>query len=172
MAENWKPNQNDIEHAVRVLRAYKESDGQIPQELYEATAELRGEVAVELAIFRIVDGEINILLTKRLPEDEIWPGEPYHLPGTTKRGKENREEALARLVEGEVKGNHLSQIHKAGEIDIPTARAATETALIYWTRGMGEPKVGEYFPIHRLPENIIDHHKKLIEIALSAFIGD
>ena len=140
-------------------------DGKIPLEAFYAWSESFYTVAVELVPFRLVNGELEILLINR--RDPYFDG--YHTPGSILVPEKDTNEVMADLIVRELgpkarvkylqfakyydtmKGDGLGQSPRGQQINL------VYTALIE-----GEVLEGEWFSKDRLPANIIPAFRIMI----------
>jgi hypothetical protein len=140
--------------------------GKLPLPVFLEIARLNVIPIIEIVPLRKKDGKIQVLLTKRDDNDPNWPG-MYHTPGTVVRASDvNSEynEAFGRILEGELVGLRTSEpvfvyplLHKV--------KRGMESSLVFWVEVKEDPKIGEFFDIDSLPENIIDTQVEFIKKA-------
>ena len=79
--------------------------------------------------------------------------------------------AFDRIVSGEFKANFKNEPQQVKSVFHFTPRGP-EIALIFICELDSEPRVGKFFDADALPPNLIDHHHKMIAIAVGAFRKD
>lgn len=95
----------------------------------------------------------------------------HHIPGTVLRDNETVQEALNRLIQSEVVDMEISQPENIGWCEIrrgagygenPTRH---EISLIFLARlkNAYHGNVGVFSPLDELPDNIIPHHRILLD---------
>ncbi len=143
--------------------------GSVSHELFVKLKEHTVSSNIELIPFRInpETEQTEVLLIKRSEDDDFWHGE-WHVPGTAFLPGENEHDAWERLFGEELQGierteptfitNHTQHV-----------RRGTERVEIYWVEVLEEPKEGQFFPVDKLPENTIEHHREVIELATNHF---
>ncbi len=140
---------------VALLKRIK--PGFLPEPLFNEMQRINHCVAVELLFIK--NGKI--LLEKRPPNDRFWPN-MYHIPGTMVKGNEDVEQALRRLLYQnleEYEGNLEVTVNRCYDWNTKRGRIFHILFTVY---GEVSPR-GKLFSMKKLPLNIIDYHKTLIE---------
>lgn len=139
------------------LRSYK---GQLlPPEVFYAIAETMALPYVELVIFKASSQHQQVLLTKREDDDPYFPGK-WHVPGTLLRSTDvtfrgdDLSLAVKRLTDEELQGLEISHLSFSGFHFHKVARGVG-LSLVLVALATEEPKIGQYFYVNHLPENII-----------------
>jgi hypothetical protein len=118
------------------------------------------------------DGELEILLLNRGPDDPYWPN-MLHTPGTVMRasdvqgGGENQT-SHQRIVNDELQGTQLGSSHFVCNV-LHESKRGTEQAQVFWAEVIGEPKVGNFYPVSDLPEILIDSQKHFIQAVIDDY---
>ena len=139
--------------------------------LFNAIARITVTPAVEVIPWRIIRGEVTILLRKR-KSDESDSG-LYHSPCTAIRCDEDIEnDTIPRLARGELGGNcSFSSIQFVGNLNNPREARGHFFTPVYTAQVEGEPQNGEWWPVSALPSNeeaVLDHLLRLWPMAISA----
>lgn len=167
----------------QLVELISEMGSQWTPRLYNTFAPKCAFTAIETVFLKRDNrGHVNVLLTKRPPNDAYYPNQ-WHSPGTMLRGadvpKETKtnpdvpkfdgyKEAFDRLVEGELKLQFRGEPKQVKSFLHFTPRGP-ENALIFLCELDGEPKVGRFFDIMELPPDLIEHHHRIIYTAVKAF---
>lgn len=118
--------------------------------------------AVYTAVFKMIDGQLQILLTPR--SDEFWQN-VAHVPGSICRTSDRPgfyEDALARVQNGELKKIvYTIQPQFAGCGLVKTTRCK-ENFVVFVAFTVQDTNVGKFYPVDALPENLIDHERDVI----------
>jgi len=103
-------------------------------------------------------GALEVYLTQRSMVDTAYPGE-FHCPGSGLRNKETWQKDAERVAHSEYK------------VPIKKVTVLFETGFFYdeargWYWSVpclveleAEPAVGKWYPVDRLPENTVAHHR-------------
>lgn len=143
--------------------------GFLPYPIFEQIARLVALPIVEFVPLRKHEGNIEVLLIARPDDDPLWPG-LLHTPGTVIRatdlneGKQENWPAFERILKDELEGTKVSSPHYVGSIFHESKRGA-EQAQLYWVEVQGEPKVGRFYPVDKLPPSLIDSQVTFIKEA-------
>jgi hypothetical protein len=147
--------------------------GFLPYLIFEQVARLVALPILEFIPLRRAEGETEVLLLKRPAEDPLWPG-ALHTPGTVIRatdlhtGEQENWSAFERILHDELKGTALGKPQYVGSM-LHKSKRGVEQAQLYWVEVIGEPQVGTFFPVRRLPERLIDSQYKFIAEAVRHF---
>lgn len=111
---------------------------------------------------------MQVLLAQRPDNDPWWPGF-LHSPGVmvipTDKEDQDFKTVFQRLCSTELQGLLHSEPKFVTNKLLDTGRRGVENANIHWILVAGTPVYGDYFDIENLPENLMDHHRPIIEIA-------
>jgi hypothetical protein len=159
-------DENDIQHLTELLSQLEV--GKLPLPVFHELARLMVLPAVEvIPLFSGPHGETSVLLTQREPNDPIWPGQ-WHTPGRILRpndvdGSGTYGTAIRNLVQAEFPGvRHGDAVYV--ETEFRTVARGAESAALHWVDlESPDTSTGQLFPVGDLPENIIDHHRPMIE---------
>src|SRR3989344_9687079 len=153
--------------------------------LYNALAPKFALTAIETVFLRMKEdgsAEVEVLLARRLHSDAHYPNQ-WHSPGTMLRAVDVPEEtemylgipelngfrkALDRLVNSELGLRFKGEPRQVKSILHFTPRGP-EAALIFLCELDGEPKFGEFFSVNQLPSDLIEHHYRIIKVAVDNF---
>ncbi|MBI3305162.1 hypothetical protein HYZ80_02480 [Candidatus Parcubacteria bacterium] len=136
-------------------------------ELFEALARCVVCAAYEVVCFQYRPEGWCVFLARRATNDIYWPNE-WHSPGTILRATDKTlTDALKRLMERELAPATISKPIFT-QLELNRIRRGTELRLIHIAYVIGMPNHGQFFPVDKpLPEPLMDHHRSLIEIALT-----
>lgn len=149
---------NKIKQALLVRLMRELTPGFLPEPVFLEMQRLNHCLSVEIALYRENADGIAIYLGQRSVNDRFWAG-MYHVPGTMVRGNESIEDALNRLNRGEFGGRSLDLVFdRYYEAETPRGRI---THLLF-NGTMAEGEEGFFF-LDALPENLVPHHKELLE---------
>jgi hypothetical protein len=145
--------------------------GLLPFSIFVEVARLSVMPIIDVVPVRIGQGGgIEVLLIQREPGDLYWPN-MWHNPGTVIRATDvdpNYREALMRIFQGELGISELLECHFVSAFLHATKRG-TESTRVYWTELSEQPKMGTFFDIDELPEEMIESHVELIRMAALAY---
>ena len=143
--------------------------GFLPYDIFIQVARLCVLSIVELVIFKMVDGHVNVLLLERDSSDPVWPG-MLHSPGTVVRptDEDMPNSQLSRVVKDELGGIEISKPNFLMDGFHETERGK-ENAAFYWAELLGAAKNGQLYPVNRLPDNVIKYQRPYIAAAAKAF---
>jgi hypothetical protein len=110
------------------------------------------------------NGDIEVLLLRRPPDDPIWPN-LWHNPGTVLRASDTYESALDRLLNDELQGARIVKDPVFVANIFNQSKRGTEVILIYRIEIKGPTPVGTFWPIDKLPKDIIDSEIAVIKTA-------
>lgn len=129
---------------------------------------------IELVVFRHNpdDRRLEVLLHRRPDHDRFYAGQ-WHTSGTLLQGHETDESAFARLVQDEL-NEAITRVDRPVQFVTANhffpARGAEVTRLFAVIIEAYEGP-GDWFPVSRLPNNLIEHHKTLLQQALGWYEG-
>jgi hypothetical protein len=135
--------------------------------LFYKSAKWFGEACLELAVLRKTPaGSTEILLLQRPVDDPFWPSQ-LHIPGTRKLPKDTDKAQITRVMKeaGIYVGIYVnpSTIKYVASMTVETLRGTQfsdiRRVFIYYNR-LDE----NFYDINYLPENIINHQIKIIDI--------
>lgn len=138
---------------------------------HEAVAQKFCLTAIETVILREREGKIEVLLVRR-PQYDNYYANMWHTPGTILRSTDHSyAEAWGRTQLDELDVKFAITPKFVASIVLPTLRG-TEHSMIFYTHISEEPKVGQYFPVDALPEDLVTQHFPVIEAAAKAYQKD
>lgn len=145
--------------------------GFLPYEIFVEIARLAALSIIEFVPLRLTNSDtVEVLLLVRDEADPIWPGE-LHTPGTVIRPTDTEGNiylAFERILSDELKNTAVSPPCFVGSI-LHKSKRGTEHAQIYWVEVMGQPKVGCFYPVDALPENLMKSQTKFIRQAVKNY---
>ncbi len=157
-----KLNSDEIKQVVQLLS--KIEPGKLPRDIFIEFTRLTVTPTIEFVPIRKTDdGGIEVLLTKREDDDPIWPG-MMHLPGTVIRAYDqigSFDDAFKRIIDDELFGVKTSQPIFIESI-LRKVKRGTEVVRIYLIEIFDEPVSGKFYPVNKLPENIIETQTEII----------
>ena len=151
--------------------------------LYNKFASKFALTAIEIVFLKRDNrGDILVLLTRHPHGDSYYPDQ-WHSPGTMLRASDYQEETeknlgipefdgfrktFERLEKSELGVRFMGRPRHIKSIFHFTPRGS-ETALIFLCELEGEPKSGKFFKVNELPHDLIEHHYRIISMAVEAF---
>jgi hypothetical protein len=141
--------------------------GFYPIEIFWQFARLSTMPTIEFVPFRYIGESLEVLLLPRADDDKFWPG-MMHIPGCVIRPNDTRDDVFARIMHDELLDVSLGEPTFVATHVRKTTRG-NEHAEIYCAEVLGEPKVGKFYDVQSLPENIIDVYRNLIAEAAKVF---
>lgn len=142
----------------------------VAPEVFTAICGAFTTTGIELVVVRYLSARPCVLLFKRSDTDAFYAGQ-WHTPGSLFYGHEAPESVLRRLVERELRGLSVMAPRKVGCNWFNTPRGAEVTQLYVTVSTEDHAGPGEWFPLSDLPDNLIDHHRVLME-QVSAWLKD
>ena len=163
-------SQADQEQLVSLLKKLK--PGFLPLDIFIELARLTVLSIIEFVPLRLnKKGEAEILLLSRGSDDLIWPNE-LHVPGTVVRPTDNEGNiylAFERILKDELNGTPVSTPHYVGS-NLHKSKRGAEQAQIYWVEVVGEPVVGKFYPLDKLPVRVMQSQVNFIQLAGKNFL--
>lgn len=166
--EALDPQSDEFKLAIaKVLRRVDQPYGAA---LFDALARLTVTEAVEAVLMRRRgDGQLEVYMTQRAPDDTAYPNE-WHAPGSIFRSGEDDADVMRRLEECELKCRIKSwkQISHFRHME---ARGWF-SAFAFLLEVEGEPKNerGAWHVVDNLPPNTVRHHvDRIIPLAVAAY---
>jgi hypothetical protein len=162
-----EPTESEIAEVVRILSRLE--PGYLPLPLFLAIARLTATSVIEVVPLRVMNGNVQVLLTKRPDDDPNWPG-MLHTPGTVVRSSDTEGDyssAFKRILEDE-----LASVELDGQPQFVTSllhkvKRGMEDANVYYVVVKGSPTAGEFYDVDTLPENVVDTQIDMIHLAAS-----
>jgi hypothetical protein len=118
-------------------------------------------------------GGIEVLLLERTPDyPAIFDG-MLHTPGTVIRATDvNRKTgtwpALERIIADELNGTQVGNPYYVGSI-LHASKRGAEQAQVYWVEVQDKPKIGRFYGVDILPENLMDSQRNFIKQSVESF---
>lgn len=151
--------ERDKKQAIKALSKIK-ADIPFGDELFRAISRLSIGVPLEAVVFRRKKNEIYVLLVRRAKDDPAYPG-AWHVPGTFLRPSETQDTAIKRLGKKEL-GCELKISRQVGWDDNLYENRGHCIHLIFLVKIRESIKNGRWFPVKKLPPEILDHHKNVV----------
>ena len=148
----------------------KFSPGFLPFDIFNEIARICVLAPIEVIPFRKTERGVEVLLTKRPETDPFWGG-LFHFPGTIVRATDTDDTfatQFKRIFNDELKGLNTTKPEYFRTQFQHLSRGAVVTT-IFWVEVKEEPKVGTFFPVKELPENIIEYHAENVRLAAEVF---
>lgn len=165
LQNNEDLSKGDIALLVKLLNRCE--PGNLPSEVFEAVAKIAVYPAVELVVFRKNSDLLEVLVTKRLDDDPVWPA-MHHLPGTVLRPTDSSiDDAIKRLFDDELNGADVKSLQFTGVFFNVYTRGKS-IGLEYWLEVTGGLSVGTFYDVEKLPNNFIPEQIIILERAVSA----
>jgi hypothetical protein len=151
----------------RKLRSLSKKE-RLPRPIFEgALAIIPGASMEVVPMHNDGMGNISVFLTKRDNNDKFWPGQ-YHCPGTMVLNRDftsdELDSAWKRLKTNEFHEQGIGSPVFVSKNLLKTKRG-NEVALVHYVEVPLDLAGGEYFLIENLPENLVEHHRNIINIA-------
>lgn len=151
--------------------------GFLPFPIFTEVARLVVTPCLELVCFRVgPDGTIQVLLTKRGADDPNWPNQ-LHSPGTVIRATDVNDDgtfssAIGRIVRQELGDMELRTAPKLVTHLFHHVKRGVEIGFVHWVVVGSAPDHCEFYDVTALPDNLIEHHYKVIATALSGYSAE
>jgi hypothetical protein len=162
-------NKEEENKLVSLLKKLK--PGFLPYDIFVEMARIIALPIIEIVPFRIISGQVEVLLLSRGIKDEIWPN-ALHTPGTVilaTDSEENNLGAFSRVFDDELKGTEATTPYYVGSRFNKSKRGA-EQAQIYWVEIVGEPKAGVFYAVNDLPDSLISSQLGFISQAVDSYV--
>ena len=161
-------SETEINTAASLLA--KLEAGFLPQRLFDQITRLHVTATVVCVPLKQTAEGPQVLLIQRGSgaHDPVWPGY-WHLPGGMIRPTDtpgSYRDVFERILQGEMKGVPLAGEPVFVQTTFADTRRGRELAQIYYVLLEGEPTVGAFFPVDKLPEPIIEHEPPYVRAAL------
>jgi len=152
------------ELTAHLLNETKWTEHGIDPRIFRAGTNKFVSVPVELCV---LDKDGRVLTFYR--KDDEYDG--HHMPGTVLRDNEKMSDAINRLLKSEVVGGKIKDVQNIGVTEIvkgagpgqnPTRHEISVLFLAYLD-GEYKGRDGVFSPMDKLPENILPHHRVLVE---------
>jgi len=151
--------------------------GFLPLAIFNQIARLTVTPCLELVCFRMTEDKIvQALLTRRNANDPHWPNQ-LHNPGTVIRatdvdvnGTFNR--AINRIVKNELGNVEFQTAPRLVTHIFHQVKRGVEIAFIHWAIISSASDYGEFYDVTSLPNDLIDHHRKVIATALIGYSAE
>jgi hypothetical protein len=137
---------------------------------FNAVAKGFALTAIETVVLCHHDGHVQVLLTRRSKHDTIpaWRGK-WHSPGSMLRASDRSyEDAFERTQANELRARFSRKPRFAGTCFHHHERGA-EIALVFVCELEGEPAIGCYYDVDELPDDLISHHRVVIQTAVDHY---
>lgn len=140
--------------------------GFLQQDLFNQIARLGVLSYIELLVYRMNDGQVEVLLTRRAPDDKFWPN-MYHNPGTVLRPNDSTmsfTSAINRLIKDEYANQAINNGPYFAGLWFDQLERGKGLGIIAWTE-LDSCPVGSFYPINQLPEAMIKGQANYIQKA-------
>jgi len=159
----------EINNLVTLLNKLK--PGVLPEDVFIAIARLIVLPAVEFIPLRITDGKMQVFLTRRSPNDPIWPNK-LHTPGTIIRPTDTSlEDAVARLLKDEFEITDTTSVRPifiGCSVEFNNDRG-TGLCIEHLVEFDEVPSTGEYYDIESLPDDFLEFQRDMVQRAVTKF---
>jgi hypothetical protein len=135
-------------------------DRRVTGEVFEAICAAFTVTSVELAVVRFVAIRPEMLLFRRPTDDRFFGGQ-WHSPGSLRYGPEPTESVMERIQTHELGGLDVGQPTYVQSNFCITPRGAEVSELYIGLTRSEYVGPGEWFPLHALPPDLIEHHRTL-----------
>lgn len=161
MDKTTKLSEGELNTLVELLK--KVEPGFLPFDLFLQIARLTVLSIIELVPMKILDDRLQVLLIPREDGDAIWPG-MLHTPGTVLRPTDVQHGLQVAFER--IRKDELGEIKITKPIFVQSllhqSRRGVEQSQIFLTEVESEPKVGRFYDIDQLPENLVDSQRKFV----------
>lgn len=161
--------ESEIYQTVEVLK--KLEPGFFSYDIFVQLARLVVMPIIEIVPLRMTGlGSVEVLLLSRGSDDPIWPN-MVHTPGTVIRATDDEDDmfgAFKRILETELGGTKISVPYFVGSIFHHSRRGA-EQAQVYWVEVLESPRVGKFYSMSALPDNLIALQRGFMEQAARSY---
>lgn len=141
----------------------KRNGGRIPHTIFHTLGRIFGTNPIELVVFRVRAGVVELLYIQRPASDHEFQGS--HFPGTIQRtwvgAYETTDDTMKRLIAEEL-GEHaeVPTLFKLGEFEHVVPPRGMQCAKLYIGELRGEPKEGYWRPLDEPPQDLLTHHRE------------
>lgn len=158
-------SQSEQKQLVNLLR--KLDPGYYPIEIFWEFCRLNKLTSIEILPFVMRDGKpYKILLTNRGEKDRFWKN-MYHYTGCVVRANDTLEDSIKRVLNDELSSVKLVSSPKFLFVNFSDNNPRGKSlGLIYYMEVEEYSKVGEFFDIDSLPENIVTEQINVIKKAV------
>ncbi len=153
---------------VRLLKIVE--PGFLSYPIFKEMARINVMSIIEFVPLRIKNRSIELLLIQRSEHDDFWPNE-FHTPGTVVRSTDIDNlphSGFERIIEDELGGIKISSPHFVGNLT-HRGKRGIEQAQVYFVEVLEDPKIGDFFRIDNLPENLMEQQQKFIDQSIKSF---
>lgn len=162
----------ELSQVVKTLAKFE--PGYLPFPLFMAIARLVVFAIIEVVpVRRTSDGTIEVLLTQREPDDELWPS-MWHNPGVVVLASDTPgsfKDPFDRILHKELGVTDATLTPVFVDISFHPTKRGTDAAMVHYVELPDDfvPQEGAFFAIDNLPENTIDTNEPLIKRAAAVF---
>ncbi len=147
-----------------------EAGGFLARELHEAGICIIPATAVEAVAFRYGSAGLQVYMRERGPDEGSYPG-LKHFPGSYIRYGEQTEDVLRRIGKKEGMGDMCAHC-VVGTANWVDRGWLTSVITVVRAPDARETENAGWFPVDRLPENMVPAHRDLILPQALEFIQD
>jgi hypothetical protein len=155
----------EIKNVVDALK--KLEPGFLPLPIFHEVTRLTATPIIEVVPLRRAAEKVEILLLKRDNDDPVWPNQ-LHAPGTVLRATDSIESALERITSKELTGIKVSKPKFVTNVLHHSGRGM-ETSQVYWVNVENAAKVGQFYDVEQLPENLVKTQLDFIPQAIKDY---
>ena len=150
-----------------LVKLMKKMSFPVPLEVFEAWCRVFGTVCAEAVVVRKNKGQNEIFLTYR--KDKFFKG--WHIPGCTHLPIEKIEDTLKRVMKKEIgilfyKASQLGWFERVFGRSRGQSQRGHEFSIVFVVRTsqkVKEDNVAKFFPLKKLPKNIMHHQLPIIK---------
>ncbi len=145
--------------------------GFLPFDIFDQIARLTVSSIVELVPLRINDGKVEVLLTKRDADDIHWPS-MLHTAGTVVRATDQEgdmKSAFDRVINDELGSVKINGEPQYVMSTFRRSARGMENSRIFFIDVIGQPTIGEFYPVDNLPATVVDTQLEFIQAAAELF---
>jgi hypothetical protein len=149
------------------------SPGYYPGPIFQQFSRLTVNPIVEVVpLRRRPDDSVEVLLLERDADDPIFSGQ-LHTPGTVVRPNDSAgsfDDALSRILDYELKGVKTTPATFVKNILHHSGRGM-EASQIFWVELLEDPRVGQFYGVDNLPEQLMQSQLEFISLAVEHYLG-
>jgi hypothetical protein len=170
MDKTFGLNEAEIAQAVALLARLE--PGYLPYPLFLQFYRLTPAPTMELIPFRRgIDGALEVLLVRRLPDDPLWPN-MWHNPGVTIRANDTHKIAMERIFRDDLQGLQATKGPVFAQNLFVYCERGTDVMQVYWVEVTGEAVTGTFWPMQQLPADIITSESDVIQQAAAHYLKE
>lgn len=169
------PSEEEVANAADVIRRLPK--GHLPYQLFMAVASKVVTPTLELLVIQDKGTNVEILLTRRPDDDKYWPGQ-WHVPGTVIRSTDiegSFDSCINRILTDELAGSVTIAKPIFVSLEFWEVERGREIDQLFYVNVVNSkqlPENARFFPINKLPENLMRHHSEVIDKIIERYKED